>query len=135
MNRLHIRIGFVLAVAASFAFLIAFTGGAQAQGAPRYRFDPDWPKPMPNKWKIGGVTGLAVDKDDNVWVLNRPNDLRDLELQAELNPPTADCCVRPPSMIHIDKNGNVIGSFDPGQGNGMDVARQGFVYIGQAPVR
>ena len=32
---------------------------------------------------MGGVTGLAVDKDDNVWVLNRPNDLRDLELQAE----------------------------------------------------
>ena len=40
-----------------------------------------------NKWKIGGVTGLAVDKDDNVWVLDRPNDLRDMELKAELNPP------------------------------------------------
>ena len=47
---------------------------AQAQTAPRFRFDPDWPKPLPNKWKMGGVTGLAVDKDDNVWVLNRPND-------------------------------------------------------------
>ena len=33
-------------------------------------------------------------------------------LEAELNPPIADCCVRPPSMIHIDKEGNVIGSFD-----------------------
>ena len=52
--------------------------GAQAPTAPRYKFDPDWPKPLPNKWKMGGVTGLAVDKDDNVWVLNRPNDLRDL---------------------------------------------------------
>jgi sugar lactone lactonase YvrE len=108
---------------------------AQAQTAPRYRFDPDWPKPLPNKWKMGGVTGLAVDKDDNVWVLNRPNDLRGLELRAELTPPTADCCVRPPSMIQIDKNGNVIGSFDAPQGHGMDVDSKGFVYIGQDTVR
>jgi hypothetical protein len=107
-----------------------------AQGAaPRYRFDPDWPKSLPNKWKLGGITGLAVDKDDNVWVLNRPGDLRDLELRAELNPPTAACCVRPPSMIHIDKNGNVIGSFDPGTGHGMDVDSKGFVYVGQDTVR
>ena len=101
-----------------------------AQTAPRYRFDPDWPKTLPNKWKIGGITGLAVDKDDNVWVLTRPNDLRDMELKAELNPPTAACCTRPHSMIHINKNGDVIGSFDPPQGHGMDVDSQGFVYIG-----
>ncbi len=109
--------------------------GVQAQSAPRFKFDPDWPKPLPNKWKMGGVTGLAVDKDDNVWVLNRPNDTLDIEGHAGLNPPTADCCVRPPAMIHIDKQGNVIGSFDAPQGHGMDVDRQGFVYIGQDTVR
>jgi hypothetical protein len=84
---------------------------------------------------MGGVTGLAVDKDDNVWVLDRPNDLTDIELEAELTPPIADCCVRPPSMIHIDKNGNVIGSFDAPQGHGMAVDSKGFVYIGQDTVR
>lgn len=108
---------------------------AQEPAAPRFRFDPDWPKPLPNKWKMGGVTGLAVDKDDNVWVLDRPNDLTDIELEAELTPPLADCCVRPPSMIHIDKNGNVIGSFDAPQGHGMAVDSKGFVYIGQDTVR
>ncbi len=108
---------------------------AQAPPAPRYRFDPEWPKPLPNKWKMGGVTGLAVDKDDNVWVLNRPNDLRDVELVAELTPAPALCCTRPPSMIHIDRNGTVIGSFDAPQGHGMDVDSQGFVYIGQDTVR
>ena len=105
---------------------------AQTPAAPKYKFDPDWPKTMPNKWKIGGVTGLAVDKDDNVWVYDRPNDLRDMELKAELSPAIADCCVRPPSMIHIDKNGNVIGSFDPPQGHGMAVDSKGFVYLGNS---
>jgi hypothetical protein len=117
------------------AVVISGALGAQEPAAPKFRFDPDWPKPLPNKWKMGGVTGLAVDKDDNVWVLDRPNDLTDIELEAELNPPLADCCVRPPAMIHIDKNGNVIGSFDAPQGHGMAVDSKGFIYIGQDTVR
>ena len=40
--------------------------------------------------------------------------------------------MRPPSMIHIDKEGNVIGSFDPPQGHGMTVDSKGFVYIGNS---
>ncbi len=106
-----------------------------AQAPPRYFFDPTWPKPLPNKWKLGGVTGLAIDKDDNIWLLNRPNDLTDIELYAELTPPVADCCVRPPAVIHFDKAGNVIGSFDAPQGHGLDVDSKGFVYIGQDTVR
>ncbi len=134
----------ILAVWAGPSFLVvclALLAGmrvpAQGQGlaAPKYKFDPDWPKALPNKWKLGGVTGLAVDKDDNVWVLNRPNDLTSIELEAELNPPIADCCVHPPAMIHFDKQGNVIGSFDAPQGHGMDVDTKGFVYIGQNTVR
>ena len=115
--------------------ILALYAGLGAQTAPRYKFDPEWPKPLPNKWKIGGITGLAVDRNDDVWVLNRPNDLTDIELHAELTPPAADCCVRPPSMIHISKNGDVLGSFDAPQGHGMDVDSQGFVYIGQDTVR
>jgi DNA-binding beta-propeller fold protein YncE len=119
------------AVLGSLGLFVLCVGlGAQELAAPKYKFDPNWPKPMPNKWKIGGVTGLAVDKDDNVWVLDRPNDLRDMELKAELDPPTAACCTRPPAMIHIDKNGNVIGYFDPPQGHGMAVDSKGFIYLG-----
>ena len=128
----------IVAGVSFFALLAAqgyLTPRADAQSAPRYIFDPTWPRPLPNKWKMGGVTGLAVDKDDNVWVLNRPNDTLDSEGHAGLNPPTADCCVRPPALIHIDKNGNVIGSFDAMQGHGMDVDSQGFVYVGSNTVR
>jgi DNA-binding beta-propeller fold protein YncE len=136
MLNVHRTIGALLALVAGASILLSEARiGAQAQTAPSYKFDPEWPKPLPNKWKMGGVTGLAVDKDDNVWVLNRPNDLTDIELHAELTPPLADCCVRPPSMIHIDKKGTVIGSFDAPQGHGMDVDSKGFVYIGQDTVR
>jgi DNA-binding beta-propeller fold protein YncE len=129
------RWAFALPIAVCLLGLYVALAAQQGSGVPKYKFDPDWPKPLPNKWKIGGITGLAVDKDDNVWVLNRPNDLTDIELHAELTPPLATCCVRPPSMIHFDKNGNVIGSFDAPQGHGMDVDSKGFVYIGQDTVR
>ena len=129
------RRGLVAAAAVGLAGVCVLLLRAQEPAAPKFKFDPEWPKPLPKKWKMGGVTGLAVDKDDNVWVLDRPNDLTDIELEAELNPPLADCCVRPPAMIHLDKNGNVIGSFDAPQGHGMAVDSKGFVYIGQDTVR
>ena len=120
-----------LCLTAGLFVLVLFAArSARTQNAPKYKVDSDWPKPLPNKWKMGGVTGLAVDKDDNVWVHDRPNDLTDIELEAELTPPIADCCTRPPSMIHIDKAGDVIGSFDPPQGHGMAVDSKGFIYLG-----
>ena len=126
----------VLALMAGTAFTISCSSSeAQVQTAPSYLFDPTWPQPLPNNWKMGGVTGLAVDSNGDVWVLTRPNDLTSIELHAELTPPTAACCVRSPTMIHFDKEGNVIGSFDAPQGHGMDVDDEGFVYIGQDTVR
>jgi hypothetical protein len=130
-----------LSVFASLAFCVVLLAQTTLT-APKYKVDSDWPKPLPNKWKMGGVTGLAVDKDDNVWVYDRPNDLTSIEVEAELNPPIADCCVHPPSMIHIAghdgpgyKDGEVIGSFEAPQGHGMAVDKQGFVYLGQNTVR
>src|SRR6201998_3082477 len=101
---------------------------AQTQAAPKFKVDASWPKPLPSKWKMGGVTGLAVDKDDNIWVYDRPNDLTDIELEAELTPPIADCCVRPPSMIHIDKHGEVIGSFCPARRHRQGGGDNGFFF-------
>jgi hypothetical protein len=123
----------LVAAATVAAVLCYLASGVLAQSTPRYVFDPGWPKPLPNKWKIGGITGLAVDVNDNVWAYNRPNDLTAIELHAEVK--LADCCARPPSMIHFDKDGNVIGSFDAPQGHGMDVDSKGFVYLGQDTVR
>ena len=128
----------------SRSFVVALIGaavagglcaGTSAQTAPSHFADPSWPTPLPNHWKLGGITGLAVDGDDNIWVLHRPHDLSDMELLAELTPPLSECCVRPPSLIHFDQAGDVLGSFDAAPGHGMDVDEEGFVYVGQDTVR
>jgi sugar lactone lactonase YvrE len=107
-----------------------------AQAPPRYKFDAEWPKvPLPNKWWMGGVTGLDVDADDNVWVLNRPADLDETENYATLNPPTAECCVKPPAVIAFNRQGDVIASFDAPQGHGMAVDAAGNVWIGSDRIR
>ena len=129
----HFGLGALFMTAAMGAMALYVAVGAQGPPAPSYRFDPGWPKPLPNKWKLGGVIGLGIDKDDNVWVYHRPTDLTSLELEAELG--VSDCCVRPPSMIHISKDGSVLGSFDAPQGHGMDVDDRGFAYLGQDTVR
>jgi len=125
-----------VAIAAGLGLLLVQSGtAAQNDAAPRYKFDPDFPRPLPNKWKIGGVMGISIMADDSLWVYNRPNDLTNLELGAETTPPRAECCVRPPSMIHFDARGNVIGSFVAPQGHGMDTDSKGFAYLGQDTVR
>ena len=134
--RTNQELGTMLALLAGVAFAISYaSNAAHAQTAPGFHYDPTWPDPLPNLWKLGGVTGLAVDSNDNVWVYNRPNDAMPVERRAEPGTDIAVCCVRPPSMIHIDKSGNVIGSFDAPQGHGMAVDDDGFVYLGQDTVR
>lgn len=146
MMRVSLKTAAAVALVAGVAFVTSCStpqpagtteGQGQAAasgGAPQYVYDPGWPKPLPNNWKIGGVTGLAVvPGQDTVWAYNRPNDLTNLELEKELE--ASDCCTLPPSMIHFDKEGNVIGSFAAPQGHGMDVDSKGFAYLGQNTVR
>ena len=126
----------VLGLCLIVPFAIVSYVTVDAQAPPRFKFDAEWPKvPLPNKWQMGGVTGLTVDKDDNVWVLNRPDDLDETENYATLNPPTAECCVKPPTVIAFDRQGNVIASFTAPQGHGMEVDGAGNVWIGQETVR
>jgi DNA-binding beta-propeller fold protein YncE len=66
--------------------------------------DPTWPKPLPNRWVIGGLGGLCVDANDHVLILNR-QDVIDADLNAgHLAPP----------IIELDPDGNVVRSWgDP----------------------
>ena len=46
-------------------------GGAKA-GVPQFEVDRSWPPALPNNWVWGVPTWVAVDRNDNVWVLHRP---------------------------------------------------------------
>ena len=55
---------------------------------PTYRYDSNWPKQLPNNWTFGGITGMFVDGDDHIWVLNRPRDIDKTDNFAMLKPPS-----------------------------------------------
>ena len=99
--------------AASLSLLVALTFTAVAfQGAPSLEVDPLWPKPLPNHWLLGSVTGVAVDSRDHVWVVHRGYDSMTArtEIGAATNPKTADaCCVPAPPVLEFDPAGNLIG--------------------------
>ena len=45
---------------------------ASVGGAPVFEVDPFWPKPLPNNWLMGQAAGVAADKRNHVWVVQRP---------------------------------------------------------------
>jgi DNA-binding beta-propeller fold protein YncE len=111
---------------------------AQAQ-SPAFRVDPFWPKPLPNKWILGQVGGMAVDAQDNVWVFQRPRSLTDDEKGAALDPPRSKCCVPAPSVLVFNQAGDVVKSWGgPGDNQDYDwplqehailVDNKGFVWL------
>src|SRR5687768_13204970 len=80
-------------------------------GAPHYRVDPFWPKPLPNRWSMQQVTGISVDPMDHVWFLNRANAPEQDEISGDGNPAPVLCCVRGPELIEMDQQGNVLSSW------------------------
>jgi hypothetical protein len=113
-------------------------GNAQAQDAPAYQVDPSWPKQLPNNWIIGQVGGLTVDRENHIWVLQRPGSDTVDELGAAQNPPRSECCLAAPPVLEFDAQGNLIKSWG-GAGQGYDwpttehgiwVEKDGSVWIG-----
>lgn len=99
-----------VAIIAAFG-LSGFFGlalGAPSAGPATYKYDSSWPKQLPNKWIMEGVTGLFVDQDDHIWVLNRPRDLDNSENAATTSPPEGECCVAPPAVMAFDADGNLL---------------------------
>src|SRR5262249_10333284 len=110
--------GVALAAALCGTSIVVFAANAgDDQTAPKFIYDGGWPKlPLPNKWTFEGITGLAVDKDDVIWVLNRPGDYdidpifhvpEKTENYASLSPATALCCLKPEGILAFDMQGNL----------------------------
>src|SRR5215216_5639526 len=89
------------------------------QAAPSFDVDPLWPKPLPNHWLLGSVTGVAVDAQDHIWVVHRGYDSMTArtEIGAATTPKTSDeCCVPAPHVLEFDAAGNLLGHWGgPGE--------------------
>jgi DNA-binding beta-propeller fold protein YncE len=122
-----------LAFAAGCATMELPTGGT-----PKFAVDPYWPKPLPENWILGQVSGIAVDRNDHIWVVHRPLTLVDDEKGAQLNPPTTKCCKPAPAVLEFDREGNLLRHWGgPGAGydwpkseHGLFVDDDGNVWVG-----
>ena len=136
------RLGIVLACAAA----AIFTAGCAAPGnntttanasAPSFHVDASWPQPLPNRWILGQVSGVAVDADDHIWVLQRPRSLSEDEAGAAAKPPQSKCCLPAPPVLEFDTAGRLLRSWGgpgagydwPGNEHGIHVDAKGFVWI------
>jgi hypothetical protein len=53
---------------------------AQTTGAavlPIFQVDASWPRPLPNNWTVGPVSGIAVDARDHIWIGQRAEAVKD----------------------------------------------------------
>jgi DNA-binding beta-propeller fold protein YncE len=95
-------------------------------GLPQFERDPAWPK-IPSKWRLGSVSAVAIDDQDNVWILHRPRTI-----------PAALRAMAAPPVLEFDNAGNFIqgwgGESGPGyqwpsNEHGLHVDYKGFVWV------
>jgi hypothetical protein len=122
------------------ASLVVAAASMFGQAAPSFQVDPLWPKPLPNHWLLGSVTGVAVDAQDHIWIVHRGYDSMTArtEIGAATNPKTAEeCCVPAPPVLEFDQAGTLVGHWGgPGQNyewpvspGGLAVDAKGNVWI------
>lgn len=128
---------FVLSIGVCYILILAFAPAAGAQALPHYRVDISWPKQLPNDWILGHVTGVAVDKDNNIWVLHSPNWVLDDDAGASQYPPISECCRPAPAVLEFDPDGNLLRSWGgpgyvpdwPNNEHGLVVDKENNVWI------
>jgi hypothetical protein len=129
-------------------FAVGQAANSAEGGAPSFTYDGSWPKlPLPNKWTFEGITGLSVDKDDVIWVLNRPGDYdidpifkvpEKTENYASLSPPTALCCLKPEGILAFDMQGNLLHHWnqaDKIDGHLIIADKAGNIWVGSDTMR
>ena len=121
------------------------TGGAtmhdqHAEHAEMPEVDPHWPR-LPDDWLMGEVSGIAVDMNDHIWLVQRPRSLNADEAGLVQDPPLSACCIPAPPVLKFDADGNLLDSWGdqngyPGEGyewpsseHGIFVDHLGYVWL------
>src|SRR5688572_2209386 len=100
-----------VAILASATVPFAQSRTTISRQVPTFRVDPLWPKPLPNRWIIGAVAGVAVDKRDHVWITHRPSTLQPNE--------TRSIWKAAPPVLEFDASGTLVSAWG-GPGNGYE---------------
>ncbi len=100
---------------------LGFPVSGQSIETPTFRFDPTWPKPLPENWSIGPVVGVSVDARDHIWIVHRLSALvrNERYTAASVDPPRAECCIPAPPVLEFDQAGNLVSSWG-GAGDGYE---------------
>lgn len=77
---------------------------------PRFAVDAAWPQ-MPETMLWGEVSGVAVDSDDSVWLVHRPESLTQTDNGLAQSPSIALCCRAAPPVAHFSSDGRFLGGF------------------------
>jgi sugar lactone lactonase YvrE len=111
-----------LAVALAAGWPALSATQAPSAAAPAFEVDPFWPKPLPEPWILGSVTGVAVDAKDHVWLVHRGMDSLTARTEAGMatDPPTSEtCCAPAPYVLEFDPSGALANKWG-GPGTGYD---------------
>ena len=124
----HFSRAIPIALALTGAWLLATPVNAApaARSLPTFEVDKSWPK-VPAGMKIGDVSSIAVDAQDNIWTLNRPRTLK-----------PADKAMAAKPIVIFTANGDFVRQWG-GDGNGYQwperehgilIDSKGFVWLG-----
>ncbi|MBC8107206.1 MAG: isoprenylcysteine carboxylmethyltransferase family protein, partial [Anaerolineae bacterium] len=65
------RILIVVVCAVALASVGPKARAQRADDVPVFDVDAAWPKPLPNNWAVGPVSGIAADARDHIWIIHR----------------------------------------------------------------
>jgi hypothetical protein len=132
-NEMKGKRGSVIVAMLGLSLLISFSApdeakaqywGKQSVEGPRFKVDPFWPKPLPNRWVFGELGAVCTDKQDHVFVMSRGNLWpKEAESVGFIANPA-------PAVVEFDADGNVVNSWGqremlPNQLHGCFIDSQG----------
>ena len=101
----------LVALAWSGRQVMPIADAQSADDVPVFQVDAAWPRPLPNKWAVGPVSGIATDARDHIWIIHRGETVKEAG------------GVPAPPVIEFDPAGNVVQTWG-GPGSGYEWPEQ-----------
>ena len=106
--------------------ITASTDVSSVTQIPTFRIDENWPQ-VPSQWKLGDVSSIAIDAQDNAWILHRSRVLMG-----------DDAAMAAPAVLGFNPDGEFLDAWGgaaagydwPQREHGIHIDYQGYVWLG-----